>query len=605
MSATLSTKLFLLLAGLVAPPSRVAVVPLGTPASVVVAAVQAVAGEERAAGQTVLTATALWERVPTAAAPPGDLRGPTRLLAAARQQEATFQSAAATRLRQQLARRCADTAVPTVRLWALCAAALHDDVVARLGAGDRAGAQRAAWQAATLFAETVPDPWRTPPDAQALLATARRQRAGMARVPLHVVGVGQLWLDGLPPRPIAGTAVLDLPVGAHRLWLVAPGEPAAGQYLALSLPAAGAHVAFGASVLPRHDRGIATALACDTVGDPACDDALRQLGHAAQVDRIVGVMLDPAADGSLMLRDMRVTAGTARTLRVEAPAPHRLVTLAPFRALDGAPTWPGHVLADLLEGRLLRAVAWAPAALAIRGWRDRPVDDPPTTATAITATAITGTYRLAAGALRLDWRIGQGAAARQGTCSVPLAGLDDASRLLTQAIGDALGLALPDTAVAPAAVWPATALAAFGEALQRLTPQPLDPGAAPGLGAPELATVHRLLVQATDGAPTLGRAWSHQGWCSAMLGDFSRAQHELLTALGTAPDLEPALGLSLAYFYARQDNLADTLETLNALVREHPAFVAGHEALVAAYRRAGAGLEAFSAMRQAPVWRED
>ncbi|MGC4119230.1 MAG: tetratricopeptide repeat protein [Myxococcales bacterium] len=116
---------------------------------------------------------------------------------------------------------------------------------------------------------------------------------------------------------------------------------------------------------------------------------------------------------------------------------------------------------------------------------------------------------------------------------------------------------------------PAAALQVYGQALELLAGQSLDPRARLVLDKAELDNAATLLESVTKTSPNSAAAWTLRAVVASMLKDFKAAEEDLVQAAAQKDDPEPSTALATYYVYSLQKNPV-ALKTLEDTVATYP-----------------------------------
>ncbi len=201
---------------------EVVVLHAGPPAPDVQEAVARATLLQESLGRRVLTSEELVARL--VAGPPSLASEPEleAMLGDAEQREAHFELDRAQGLRRQIVAAFDGDLRPSTGLRNLAAAAARDLAIGALGVDGGAGALAAAVTCLRRFGEVPLDPLRHPPAVHALFARAAKELGASptGQVRVQVDGPAELWLDGRSLGTVQPGAVLSLPRGSYRAWLL-------------------------------------------------------------------------------------------------------------------------------------------------------------------------------------------------------------------------------------------------------------------------------------------------------------------------------------------------------------------------------------------------
>lgn len=194
-------------------------------------------------------------------------------------------------------------------------------------------------------------------------------------------------------------------------------------------------------------------------------------------------------------------------------------------------------------------------------------------------------YAVAGESAKLKWRLVGSKEASQGEQSLKLKDLSVGIERMSQAM---LKQAEPGRSLAGHRLQtlPLAAIKPFGQALQILAGQSLDPRAHLVLPPAEIHKAHALLTAATEAAPESVRAWVERGVASAMVGNVGQAEEEIVQAMAQAGEFEPLNALGLYYLYDRQGHQDKSIKVLEEATNTHLGFLQGLGYLGQAYARA-------------------
>ncbi len=122
---------------------------------------------------------------------------------------------------------------------------------------------------------------------------------------------------------------------------------------------------------------------------------------------------------------------------------------------------------------------------------------------------------------------------------------------------------------------PLAAARSYGIAMEILAKQSLDPQARVVLSQNDLSTALDGFSAATDAKPDFTSAWVARGICSAMLEDFEASEMALVQAMAHAGEFNPQTSLGLYYLYERQGKSKDGIKVLKEATEAHPGFLQG------------------------------
>jgi len=169
---------------------------------------------------------------------------------------------------------------------------------------------------------------------------------------------------------------------------------------------------------------------------------------------------------------------------------------------------------------------------------------------------------------------------------IPLDGLSQGMERIFSAIINDLDLARAGVPFNPLPPLPFAAFHAYGQALEILRGQSLDPRARIVLGENELRQAHMLLAAVTEEAPEFQRAWAARAMVSAMLKDSARASEELEEAKVAGSRDAPAVALAAFYMACRAGEIDRGIVLLGKALNTHLGFLQGLGYLGQAYLQA-------------------
>jgi len=271
------------------------------------------------------------------------------------------------------------------------------------------------------------------------------------------------------------------------------------------------------------------------------------------------------------------------------------VAVVPPVSTVAADGWVGLALADDLSTRLLFHSRFDPKTLSrlyplnVFGWRQAlsaaraaglRVQEPLDKASLARLNAdlgadfvLAGTYQIKEKVVTLNWQLfGDGTSARHTSVFAI-----DKVALGAEKIAAELLVALGQTnKVLESHSLPVLSLAAvkpYGEALQILSRQSLDPRAHLVLPRDEVEKARTLLTAATDADHSFVRAWVARGVTSAMLGETADAEQALVHSMEVAAEFEPDMALGLYYLYERQGEAGKAITVLDEATTTHLGFL--------------------------------
>ena len=272
-------------------------------------------------------------------------------------------------------------------------------------------------------------------------------------------------------------------------------------------------------------------------------------------------------------------------------------------AQGGAPGWVGLAVADNLAAALmdysrldaksgartypLAVFTWRESASAARGEGLDPRQPLAAAQVQILTHGLgaryvfTGDYRPKggkAGALVFSWRIVDAENQRpiaEHKVVTNLATLSRQVDALVAAVLRALGERPPAMVATKRHAVPIAALTAYGRGLEVLAGQSLDPSARVVLPGMELKKAQLLFERTTTLAPRFARGWVALGITSAMLGEDSRAEKEVLRALTDTDDFEALDALGPYYVHMRRGQPEDAIRVLADATARRPGFLLG------------------------------
>lgn len=279
---------------------------------------------------------------------------------------------------------------------------------------------------------------------------------------------------------------------------------------------------------------------------------------------------------------------------VVAPTPaapdHQSVAVLPLVGDNGKPGWLGMAEADLMTNRLLvqskadpatreskyplDVFSWRQSVAAARGEGIAPSDFMSRAADIRMQLGadyvLGGTWSITGDTATLHWQL-KGQKGTQGydkTCEV-----SKVAETTYEVAAQILGVLAPgfDRKIEGGAFqpMPAAALQIYGQALELLANQSLDPRARQVLNKEELENAGSLLESVTKSCPTSAAAWTLRAVVASMLEDFKAAEENLVQAAMQKDDPEPSTALAAYYVYSVQKNPV-ALKTLEDTVATFP-----------------------------------
>ena len=301
-------------------------------------------------------------------------------------------------------------------------------------------------------------------------------------------------------------------------------------------------------------------------------------------------------------------------------APRPTVAVLPPTPTGEAETWVGLAVADNVYSRLLVHSRFDPKTLErlyplnVFSWRQAlsaARSEGIKTGAAVTKAdqkrllrslgadrLWSGTYRVDNGGVTLTWSLFDGKSGKAQTAKLQLDKLAEASEGLAGAILNALGQDPKRLGGHRLRDLPLAAMRPYGQALEIMKTQSMDPRAKVVLPPEELARAYLLLTAATDASPTFVRAWVERGMVSTMTGHRERSEEELVQAVAHAGEFDPSNALGLYYMYATREKSADAIRVLEEATSTHLGFLHGTGYLGQAYARSGANYKALEIFTQ-------
>ncbi|OGR13403.1 MAG: hypothetical protein A2341_19670 [Deltaproteobacteria bacterium RIFOXYB12_FULL_58_9] len=283
------------------------------------------------------------------------------------------------------------------------------------------------------------------------------------------------------------------------------------------------------------------------------------------------------------------------------------VAIVPPVPTTGSERWIGMAIADNLDSRLLFHSRFDPKTVSrvyplnVFGWRQtqsaaraegidttKPIDGPQTKKLQRQLGAdytFAGTYDLEGKQVILFWRLYGDSKRRNRTTTFDVSNLADGTDNLAAELLEALGQSDKGLKAHKQQSIPLATMKPYGQALEVLDRQSLDPRAHLVLPRDEVARAHLQLSAATDASPGFVRAWVIRGIASIMLGEMERAEEELVHAMTSAGEFEPTTSLGLYYLYEHQKKSAEAIEVLEDATKTHLGFLHGLGYLGQAYMR--------------------
>ncbi len=287
--------------------------------------------------------------------------------------------------------------------------------------------------------------------------------------------------------------------------------------------------------------------------------------------------------------------------------PRPTVAITPPLATNGDESWLGLALADSLTTRLLIHSRYDPKTLErvyplnVFGWRQalaaaRGEGIDVTALDAKSAGALgqqlgadavfKGSYTVRGKEVTLSWAL-VGDKKTQAVLPLTLDAIGPAVETLARAVLDAVGQDSKSAGGHKMEPLPLAAYKPFGQALEIVGQQSLDPRAQLVLPEPEIRRALALLSAATDAGPTFVPAWVERGIANAMLGEERAAEDALVQAMAQAGEFDPPTALGLYYLYDRQHKVDEALNVMQEASSTHLGFLQGLGYLGEGYARAG------------------
>ncbi|HEY3451535.1 MAG TPA: tetratricopeptide repeat protein [Myxococcales bacterium] len=275
---------------------------------------------------------------------------------------------------------------------------------------------------------------------------------------------------------------------------------------------------------------------------------------------------------------------------VPAWANHPSVAVLPLVGENGQPGWLGMAVADLMTNRLLvqskadpvtkeskyplDVFSWRQSLGAARGEGIAAADFMSRAADLRmqlgAAFVLGGSWSVTGDTATLHWQMtsARGSQAYDRTCEV-----GKVAQTTYEVAAQILSVLAPgfDRKIEGGAFQPlpAAALQIYGQALELLASQSLDPRARLILSRAELENAATLLESVTKTSPTSAAAWTLRAVVASMLKDFKAAEEDLVQAAMHKDDPEPSTALATYYVYSVQKNPA-ALKTLEDTVATFP-----------------------------------
>jgi tetratricopeptide (TPR) repeat protein len=291
-----------------------------------------------------------------------------------------------------------------------------------------------------------------------------------------------------------------------------------------------------------------------------------------------------------------------------------VVAVAPLVTEQPDAAWLGLALADDLESRLLDHAAFDSAKtrqfypLSVYGWRQvqsaarqvrvntdalMSATDGRRLARALGATAVfTGSFWMKSASVKLMWRLVGTTESPKHEVEIPLDEIATGMERTYTAIVFELGLHSMGVPMSRSAELPMATLRSYGQALEILRQQSLDPRAKVVLPSERIAEAHYLMSEATTSAPYLARAWIWRAIASAMLGENGRAKEELAQAKDLGAGDSPAMAIGLFYQSSKSGDMNRAIASLGSTLNTHLGFLQGLGYLAEAYLQVGKPNEA-------------